>query len=109
MSLPDFTPEEEAKIRQRIRERGVVFEVFLPEGLADWLKAKIADDTFESYQEAAFVAFGDLRDLMEFPDARLALLRARVQAAINDDRPPLSGEQVFRDLEERIRRLAQDD
>lgn len=108
-SRREFTPEEEARIQRRVRERGMTFEVFLPEGLADWLRAKIADGTYESPGEAAFVAFQDLRDLDAHPEARLSLLRAIVKAAANDPRPPIPAEEAFERLDAYIEELAKED
>jgi hypothetical protein len=55
----EFTPEQEARILANTRARGMTFEVFLPESMADWLRAKIAAGMFTSPGEAAFVAFQD--------------------------------------------------
>jgi hypothetical protein len=48
MKRRDFTPEEQARIQRRIRERGMTFEVFLPEDMADWLREKLAAGVFDS-------------------------------------------------------------
>jgi hypothetical protein len=40
---PDsFTPEESGRIRAHVRARGLTFEVFVPEALANWLREKLA-------------------------------------------------------------------
>ncbi|MFI0843297.1 hypothetical protein [Mesorhizobium sp. IMUNJ 23232] len=104
-----FTPEEEERIKRRIRERGLTFEVFLPEGLADWLRAKIADGTYESAREAAFVAFTELQELEAHPEVRLQLLKAKIQAARDDPTPPIPGEEVFDRLDKYIETLARED
>jgi len=45
----------------------MTFEVFLPESMADWLRAKIAAGVFTSPEEAAFVAFQDFHELDRHP------------------------------------------
>jgi hypothetical protein len=42
----DFTPEEQERIQAHIKARGMTFEVFLPESLANWLRAKLAEGVF---------------------------------------------------------------
>ena len=104
-----FTPEEEERIKRRIRERCLTFEVFLPEGLADWLKGKIADGTYESAGEAAFVAFTELSELDAHPQVRLQLLKAKIQGALDDPTPPILAEEVFDRLDKRMEDLARED
>jgi antitoxin ParD1/3/4 len=72
----------------------MTFEVFLPESMADWLRAKIAAGMFNSPGEAAFVAFQDLQELDRHPAARQALLTAMIEASVNDPRPGIPIEEV---------------
>jgi antitoxin ParD1/3/4 len=90
----EFTPEQQARIRANVRARGMTFEVFLPDSMADWLRAKIAAGVFKSPGEAAFVAFQDLQDLNRHPAARQALLTAMMEAGVNDPRPGIPIEEV---------------
>ena len=106
-SLDDATPEEEERVRRKIRERGLTFEVFLPETMADWVKEKVAAGLFEDPAEAAFVAFQTFIDLHEHPEIQEQLLKAVIEDSINDPRPGIPAEQVFADLEARIRKLAE--
>ena len=103
----DLTPEEEERVRRKIRERGLTFEVFLPETMADWVKEKVAAGLFEDPAEAAFVAFQTFIDLHEHPEIQEQLLKAVIEDSINDPRPGIPAEQVFADLEARIRNLAE--
>jgi hypothetical protein len=82
-----FTPEERARIQARIRARGMTFEVFLPERLANWLQMKLAEDVFRDPKEAAFVAFQQLKRLDEHPQVREQLLKATIENVIQDPRP----------------------
>ena len=56
-SSDEFTAEQWERIRAHIRARGMRFEVFLPEPLADQLLNKLAAGVFKDAPEAAFVAF----------------------------------------------------
>ncbi len=82
----EFTPEQEARIIANTRARGMTFEVFLPESMADWLRAKIAAGVFNSPGEAAFVAFQDLQELDRHPVVRETLLTAMIEASVKDPR-----------------------
>jgi hypothetical protein len=99
---PEFTPEENLRIQQRTRERGMTFEVFLPEGLSGWLKAKIEAGVFESPAEAAFVAFQDMHELDRHPRARKQLFKAMIQSAMDDPRPDIPAEEAFDRIERRM-------
>jgi Arc/MetJ-type ribon-helix-helix transcriptional regulator len=74
-----FTKREEARIGAHIRARGLRFEVFLPEGLADWLRARIEAGVYADVKEAAFLAFQDQQALSEHPKARRALLKEMLE------------------------------
>ncbi len=99
---PTFTPEESRRIQQRTRQRGMTFEVFLPEGLSDWLKAKIDAGVFESPAEAAFVAFQDMHELDRHPEVRKQLLKAMIQSAMDDPRPSSPAAEVFDRIKARM-------
>jgi len=109
MKRREFTPEEEARIQRRIRERGMSFEAFLPEGMADWLRTKLAAGVFESAREAAFVAFQDLIELDRHPKVRQQLLTATLEASINDPHPGFSAEELRASLDAKREALAAPD
>jgi hypothetical protein len=71
----EFTPDEWERIRAHIRDRGMTFEVFLPDSSAEWLRAKLAAGLFTDAAEAALVAFRDLRELDRHPQVREQLLK----------------------------------
>jgi antitoxin ParD1/3/4 len=69
-----FTAEENERIRAHVRARGMTFEVFLPETLADWLREKISAGVYKDPAEAAWVAFQALEELDRHPEVRRQLL-----------------------------------
>ena len=89
-----FTPEEEERIRAHIRARGMTFDVFLPEQLADWLRAKLVAGVFKDAREAAFIAFQDMQELDRHPEVRKELLKAMINASADDPRPGISTEEL---------------
>jgi antitoxin ParD1/3/4 len=105
----DLTSEEQERVSRRIRERGLTFEVFLPEGIANWVKDKVAAGIFESPAEAAFVAFQRFIELHEHPEVEKQLLRAVLEDRINDPRPGIPAEQFHAEFEARIRKMAEPD
>ena len=86
------------------QEGGLRFEVFLPSGLAEWLLAQIAAGTFLDPGEAAFVMFGEQKELSAHPDLRRQLLGRSLQAAIDDPRPGIPHEEVMARMQELSRR-----
>jgi hypothetical protein len=54
-----FTPEEQERIRGHIKARGMTFEVFLPESLADWLRATLAACVFQRRQGGGLYRVSD--------------------------------------------------
>jgi hypothetical protein len=109
MKRREFTPEEEARIQRRIRERGISFEAFLPESMADWLRTKLATGVFESARQAAFVAFQDLIELDQHPKVRQQLLTAMLDASVSDPRPGMSIEELRAALDAETEALAAPD
>jgi antitoxin ParD1/3/4 len=79
-----FTPEEQERIRAHIRARGMTFEVFLPESMANWLREKLAAGVLKNPGEAAFVAFQEMRELDQHPAIRQDLLKAMVETGSSD-------------------------
>jgi len=92
-----------------LRERGMTFEVFLPDDMADWLREKLAAGLFKDAREAAFVAFQDLIELDRHPEVRQHLLRAMLDASVNDPRPGIPAEDVIAALDARFEALAAPD
>jgi antitoxin ParD1/3/4 len=103
---PKFSRAEQRRIRAHLRARGLTFEVFLPESLANWLQKKIRTGVFQDPAEAAFVAFQDLVELDRHPKVREALLRAMLKAAADDPRPAIPAEKVIARLRAQERRYA---
>lgn len=101
-----FTRTEQRRIRAHILARGMTFKVFLPESLANWLRKKIRAGVFHDPAEAAFVAFQDLHELDRHPKVRRELLRAMLQASIDDPRPRIPAEKVMTKLRSQTLRYA---
>jgi len=101
-----FTRAEERRIRAHIRARGMTFKVFLPESLANWLRKKIRAGVFRDPAEAAFVAFQDLIELDRHPQVRRQLLHAMLKSRIDDPRPGIPADKVFKRLRDTERRYA---
>ena len=106
MTAGSFTPEEEKRIQAHIRARGMTFEVFLPESLANWLREKIKVGVYKDPGEAAFLAFQDLQELDRHPQVREQLLAAMLQAAMVDPQPGVSIEVWRAQHEARLRAYA---
>ena len=62
-------------LRDRAREGGLRFEVFLPPGLAEWILDFVARGVFTSPSDAAFVMLGEQRDLEPHADLRREILK----------------------------------
>lgn len=90
--------EQRARIRANIRARGMTFEVFLPEPLANWLREKIAAGVYRDAQEAAYLAFQDLRELDRHPEVRRELLSAMIKDGLKDSGRTYSPEEVRAEL-----------
>jgi Arc/MetJ-type ribon-helix-helix transcriptional regulator len=105
-SSDGFTTEQRERTRAHIRARGMTFEVFLPEGRADWLRAKIAAGVFKDAREAAFVAFQEMQELDKHPEVRQALLKAMTQDAM-DSGPGVSLEEMRERHQARLRKYAE--
>ena len=102
------SPEAEAArisqaraLREQASKGGLRFEAYLPPDLAEWLLGLIERGVFADPSEAVFVILGEHRDLEPHADLRRELLSRALQAAIDDPRPSLSGDDLeknFRDL-----------
>jgi predicted RNase H-like HicB family nuclease/uncharacterized protein (DUF433 family)/Arc/MetJ-type ribon-helix-helix transcriptional regulator len=98
-----FTLEQHERIRANIRARGMTFEVFLPESLADWLRAKIAAGAYADAKEAAYLAFQDLRELDQHPQVRRELLTAMINESLNEPGRTYSPAEVRAQLRAMVR------
>jgi Arc/MetJ-type ribon-helix-helix transcriptional regulator len=88
-------------LREQAGKGGLRFEAYLPPDLAEWLLELIERGVFADPSEAVFVMLGEHRDLEPHDDLRHELLQRTVQAATDDPRRSLSGDEVekhFREL-----------
>lgn len=101
--------EREASIAQvralseQARAAGLRFDVYLPPSLAEWLLGLIETGVFADPSEAAFVIFGEHRELQPHADLRRELLKRTLQAAIDYPGPAIPAEDVFEELRRRVK------
>jgi antitoxin ParD1/3/4 len=100
--------EEKAKsvaqaiaLREQAKVGGLRFSVYLPPGLAEWLLGLVEKGTFIDPSEAVFVKLQEAQELEPHHDLRRELLTRMLQAAEDDPRPAIPGEEVFRRIKER--------
>jgi Arc/MetJ-type ribon-helix-helix transcriptional regulator len=105
-TIDEFTPEQQARIREHIRARGLTFEVFLPESIANWLRQKITDGVYANAGEAAFAAFQDLQVLDRHPDVRKALISAMIKDSQDDPGRSVSLDELRHERQMRLREYA---
>lgn len=89
-------------LREQARSGGLRFDAYLPSSLADWLLGLVESGVFADPSEAAFVIFGEHRDLQPHPDLRRELLKRTLQASIDDPRPSIPAEEVMEELRRRM-------
>ena len=86
--------EQAKQLRNQVAEGGLRFEAYLPPALALWLLDLIEQGKFLDPSEAVFVILGEHKELETHADLRRELLKRSIQAAIDDPRPGLSGEEM---------------
>ncbi len=101
--------EEKAKsvaqakaLRAQAEQGGLRFSAYLPPRLADWLLGLIEQGIFLDPSEAVFVILGEYRELEPHADLRREILARSLQAAMDDPRPGIPAEEVFKELRERL-------
>jgi antitoxin ParD1/3/4 len=85
-------------LRKQARKGGLRFEAYLPSQLAIWLLGLIEQGVFLDPSEAVFVILGQHRELEPHADLRRELLGRVVKSALDDPRPSIPSEKVFKDL-----------
>ena len=68
-----------ASIRRQAAEGGLIFEAYLPPGLAAWVIGLVEQEVFHSPAEAVFVAMQSFRELDQHPDIKRELLERTLQ------------------------------
>jgi hypothetical protein len=99
MSDPEQIAQAKA-LKEQAGKGGLRFEAYLPPDLADWLLGLIERGMFADPSEAVFVILGEHRDLEPHTDLRRELLSRSLQTAIDDPRPPLSGDELEKHVKE---------
>ena len=86
--------EQAKQLRNQVNEGGLRFEAYLPPNLALWLLDLIEQGKFLDPSEAVFVILGEHKELESHADLRRELLKRSIQAAADDPRPGISGEEM---------------
>jgi|HubBroStandDraft_2_1064218.scaffolds.fasta_scaffold14438_2 antitoxin ParD1/3/4 len=89
-------------LRKQARKGGLRFEAYLPSPLALWLLGLIEKGEFVDPSEAVFVILGQHRDLEPHADLQSELLKRVVKSALDDPRPSIPAEKVFRNLRKKL-------
>ncbi|MCW5679554.1 MAG: hypothetical protein KIT65_16580 [Xanthobacteraceae bacterium] len=84
------------------------FEAYLPPSLALWLLDRIEQGKFLDPSEAVFVILGEHEELEPHTDLRRELFKRRIQAAADDPRPGISGEEMLKRLREATKESRQE-
>ena len=92
--------EQAKQLRDQAAKGGLRFEAYLPPSLALWLLDLIEQDTFLDPSEAVFVILGEHKELEPHADLRRELLKRSIEAAADDPRPGISGEEMIKRLHE---------
>ena len=88
-------------LREQAKAGGLRLSVYLPPRLAEWLLGLVENGTFIDPSEAVFVKLQEAQELEPHHDLRRELLTRMLQAAEDDPRPPIPGEEVFKLLREK--------
>ena len=88
-------------LREQAKAGGLRFSVYLPPDLADWLLGLVEKGTFIDPSEAVFVKLQEAQELEPHHDLRRELLARMLQAAEDDPRPRIPGEEVLKRIKER--------
>lgn len=94
--------EQAKRLRDQAAKGGLRFEAYLSPSLALWLLDRIERGKFLDPSEAVFVILGEHEDLESHADLRRELFKRSIQAAADDPRPGISGEEMMK----RLRKLS---
>lgn len=73
------------------------------------IREKVEDGSFGSASEVIRAALRAFQREEEEHAERIAAIKARIKASVEDPRPPVPAEDVFRTLKERLNRLAEEE
>lgn len=97
-----FSIEQAQCLKEQAREGGLRFEAYLPPALAVWLLELVEQGIFNDPSHGAFVLLGEAHELQPHADLRTELLRRMFQAAMDDPRPAIPAEEVFKELRDKF-------
>lgn len=95
--------EQAKRLRDQAAKGGLRFEAYLPPSLALWLLDLIEQGKFLDPSEAVFVILGEHKELAPHADLRRELLKRSIQAAADDPRPGISGNEMKTRLREKFK------
>lgn len=95
--------EQAKRLRDQAAKGGLRFEAYLPPSLALWLLDLIEQGKFLDPSEAVFVILGEHKELAPHADLRRELLKRSIQAAADDPRPGISGDEMKTRLREKFK------
>ncbi len=81
-------------MREQASKGGLRFESYLPPGLAEWVLDLVECGLFTDPSEAVFVFLREQKDLEPHADLRQEILSRSIEAALNDPRLSIPGEEV---------------
>jgi hypothetical protein len=91
--IPDIAQAK--ALKAQASDGGLCFEVYLPSGLAEWILDLVEHGHFTDPGDAVFNILIEHRELQPHGDLRRELLSRTLQAAMDDPRPPVPGDEVF--------------
>lgn len=100
--------EQAKRHHDQAAKSGLRFEAYLPPSLALWLLDRIEQGKFLDPSEAVFVILGEHEELEPHADLRQELFKRSIQAAADDPRPGISGEEMMKRLRDKSKEPRQE-
>jgi Arc/MetJ-type ribon-helix-helix transcriptional regulator len=94
---------EQAKtLRKKVAKgSGLSFEAYLTPSLAEWVLGMVEEGDFFDPSEAIFVLMQEVKNLYDHDDLRAELFKRSMQKAMDDPRPPIPADEVFKRLKKK--------
>lgn len=94
-----------ARLKHEATEHGLRFDAYFVPSAAEWVLEAIEKGRFVEPAEAVFVAIQVFVELEAYPDLRKELLKRKIEESLADPRPGIPAEEVFAELEERMKKI----
>ena len=82
--------------------------ITLPADMARMVREKVEQGAYASNSEVIRDGLRMLREADALREQKLAWMRERIQASLDDPRPPVAAEEAFDRLEAKYRKMAED-